>query len=121
MSERSSFIHQPELHLHPAMQAKLADLIVERVSGDDQARHILETHSEYLLLRVLRRIRETHMGRLDRSERQITPDDVMVYYFDPQLDGTTEVTEIPVNEFGDFLKPWPKGFFEERGKDLFGD
>lgn len=116
-----SFMHQPELHLHPAMQAKLADLFVERVSSDDQARHILETHSEYLLLRVLRRIRETHMGRLDRSERKITPDEVMIYYFDPQLDGTTEVTEIPVNEFGDFLKPWPKGFFEERGKDLFDE
>lgn len=129
MSTQGSFIQQPELHLHPAMQAKLADLFVARLHTKDvrhhgcsvSPRHIIETHSEYLLLRVLRRIRETHTGRHDHSDLAITPNDIAIYYFDPQLGGYTDITEIPVNEFGDFLKPWPKGFFEERGLDLFDE
>ncbi len=116
----STFFQQPELHLHPAMQCSLADVFVERVQ-DKSVRHILETHSEYMLLRPLRRIRETHTGKLQATNLSLRPSDVAVLYFEPMNDGATRVTEIVVNEYGDFLTPWPRGFFDERASELFDE
>jgi predicted ATPase len=50
-------VEQPELHVHPALQARLGDLFVEASSS---RAFLIETHSEHLILRLLRRIRETH-------------------------------------------------------------
>ena len=52
-------MEQPEIHLHPALQAELGDVFIESALGDNKNRFILETHSEHLILRILRRIRET--------------------------------------------------------------
>lgn len=117
-----SFIQQPELHLHPALQSALGDIFVEAINKNDSCRHIIETHSDYLLLRCLRRIRETSNGRIsERSKLKLKPTDVSVLYFDPQLDGTTKVKTIRVSTQGDFIDRWPRGFFEERGKDIFDE
>ena len=56
------FVQQPELHLHPKLQAQLADVFVEITSKniDGYILHpcfIIESHSEHFLLRLLRRIR----------------------------------------------------------------
>ena len=54
-------VEQPEIHLHPALQADMADLFIDVVKS--LARQVIvETHSEHLLLRVRRRIAE---GRID--------------------------------------------------------
>ncbi|WP_369798973.1 hypothetical protein [Caenimonas sp. SL110] len=116
-----SFSQQPELHLHPALQSALGDVLVERAQHP-LFRHVVETHSEYVLLRCLRRIRETSQGRRPTaSGMALKPDQICVLYFDPQPDGATRVREIRVSSEGDFIDHWPRGFFEERGKELFDE
>jgi AAA15 family ATPase/GTPase len=57
-------MEQPEIHLHPALQAELGDVFIESALGPRGNTFILETHSEHLILRLLRRIRETTNGEL---------------------------------------------------------
>jgi hypothetical protein len=116
-----SFSQQPELHLHPAMQSALGDIYIERTGTDDE-RHLIESHSEYILLRCLRRIRETGAGKhLPGDPVALGPDQISILYFDPQQNGTTKIRKIRVTKDGEFIDRWPKGFFEERGKDLFDE
>lgn len=49
-------VQQPELHLHPDAQAALADFFIYLASFGVSS--IVETHSEYLLLRLRRRLAE---------------------------------------------------------------
>ena len=101
-------VEQPELHLHPAMQSRLADVFIDQSTGGNRAQFLIETHSESLMLRILRRIRE---GRLP-------PDDVQVLYVDQDETGTSVVTELPISADGEFMTRWPKGFFDERLEEL---
>ena len=112
------FIQQPELHLHPALQSALADVFIRQIKAT-VGPSIIETHSEHLLLRVLRRIRETTAGKLLDESLSLSVDEVSVYYFDPQVSGETRVIRIHLTPTGDFRNRWPKGFFEERSTDLF--
>jgi predicted ATPase len=84
--------------------------------SDDQA--IIETHSEHLLLRILRRIRETTNKELPEGAPAMNPDGVAVYYFKSSPQGI-EANRLRINEEGEFLDPWPDGFFEERIGELF--
>ena len=104
-------IEQPETHLHPRLQARLADLFIASSSGEGQSNQIIvETHSEHLMLRVQRRIRE---GAL-------SPENVAVLYVDQDPTGRAEVLRIRLSEDGEFLDEWPAGFFEERLDEIFG-
>ena len=114
-------IEQPELHLHPALQAELGDVFIESTLGMKRRKRrtlLLETHSEHLILRILRRIRETTDGELPEDKIPVHPDDVAVLYVEPSRDGAV-VTEIPITPDGDFEQRWPRGFFPERAKELF--
>ena len=51
-------VEQPEIHLHPKLQANIADLMIETSTGKDRKQWIVETHSELLIRRIQRRIRE---------------------------------------------------------------
>lgn len=111
-------IEQPEIHLHPALQADLGDVFIQSALGKAKNSFLLETHSEHLLLRIMRRIRETSAGKLPEGCAPITPDDVMVLFVVP--DGTRSIIhEMPINKQGDLIKPWPGGFFEEDFQELF--
>jgi len=110
-------IEQPELHLHPALQAEMGDLFINSALGEQKNKFIVETHSEHLILRILRRIRETSEKSLSEGIIGIKPDDLAVLYVQPGKNGS-EVIEIPVTEDGDFAKKWPNGFFAERAKEL---
>ncbi|NQT71106.1 MAG: AAA family ATPase, partial [Desulfobacteraceae bacterium] len=57
--EKIIAIEQPEIHLHPALQAELGDVFIESALGESQNKFIIETHSEHLILRLLKRIRQT--------------------------------------------------------------
>lgn len=113
-------IEQPEMHLHPAMQAELGDVFIESALGERKNTFLLETHSEHLILRILRRIRETTAEGEPGKEGlpAIRPEDVSVVYVQPGPKGA-EVIELPVTPEGDFSRPWPKGFFAERAAELF--
>ena len=119
-------IEQPELHLHPALQAKLGDVFIESALGENKNTFLLETHSEHLILRILRRIRETTAGEVanwpealrEACPNGIRPEDVAVLYVEPGEDGA-KVIELPVDANGEFTCDWPGGFFEERMNELF--
>jgi predicted ATPase len=112
-------VQQPELHLHPRLQAAMADIFVDRMSSDKNWQAIIETHSENFLLRLLKKVRSTGQGKQQLST--LTPDDVAIYYFDPQMAGGTIVTKQLLTPLGDFYSEWPKGFFSERYEDLFDE
>ncbi len=77
---------------------------------------LIETHSEHLLLRLLRRVRETTEG--EQTEHPLTPDDLSVIYVRSTPEGV-EFIPISVTEDGDFEVLWPEGFFDERVEELF--
>ena len=111
-------IEQPGIHLHPALKAEIGDLFIASALGENKNTFLIETHSEHLILRILRRIRETTDGELPADATPITPEQLAVLYVQPGKEGS-KVINIPVNENGEFDRPWPQGFFAERAKELF--
>jgi predicted ATPase len=111
-------IEQPELHLHPRLQSELADVFIESALGEQKNTFILETHSEHLLLRIMRRMRETYGGTLPEGCLPITPEDVCVLYVDP-VGASSIVQEMPLNPRGELVKAWPGEFFEEGLDEVF--
>ena len=111
-------IEQPEIHLHPALQAELGDVFLESALGGAGNTFIIETHSEHLLLRILRRIRETTDGELPQGVPDVHPEHVAVLYVQPGRENT-EILHIPVTADGEFERAWPNGFFAERAEELF--
>lgn len=116
-ASKFSIIEQPELHLHPKAQCELGDVFISAYSKGATA--LIESHSEHLLLRILRRIRETNKDYLIPKELKITPDCVSIYYFEPLPEGYTAVKKIRVDRHGELLDLWPGGFFSERDGELF--
>ena len=114
-----SWIEQPELHLHPAAQCGLGDVFIRAFNRRNFS--IVETHSEHLLLRVLRRIRESTAGKTADPELRCSPESVSVLYFNPQDDGSTTIHPLRVSRGGDFMDRWPAGFFDERERELFDE
>ncbi|NOY92019.1 MAG: DUF3696 domain-containing protein [Deltaproteobacteria bacterium] len=108
-------IEQPELHIHPRMQVVLGDLFLSQCS---ERQFLIETHSEHLMLRLLRRVRETSEGELPADVPEASVDTVAVYYVE-QDNGAVKLTELRISEDGDFADPWPQGFFAERRRELF--
>ena len=111
-------IEQPEIHLHPALQADLGDVFIQSALGGNENRFLIETHSEHLLLRVMRRMRETNDDRLPDGVPKITPKDVCILFVQPN--GTSSVIRhLELDEEGRLLDPWPGGFFEEGYRERF--
>ena len=116
-------IEQPELHVHPAIQIGLGDLFIHAVqpreSGVGAGKTLLvETHSEHIMLRLLRRIRETSENELPPGAPSLTADQVAVIYFEQAADAL-KLTSLRIAADGDFIDRWPRGFFAERVKELF--
>jgi len=114
-----TIVEQPELHLHPRAQCELGDVFLYAVNHERKL--IVESHSEHILLRVSRRIRETSRGTLVAPDLKLNADQVIVHYFRPNGDGTTTVFPIRFDRQGDFLDLWPDGFFAERGSEIFDE
>jgi predicted ATPase len=114
-----SWISQPELHLHPEAQCNMGDVLIRAFNRGKFS--VTETHSEHLLLRMLRRIRQTSNGTCPDAELKCLPEQVSVLYFEPTVDGCTRVRPLRVTRQGDFMDRWPSGFFEERGRELFDE
>lgn len=111
-------IEEPESHLHPKAQAELADVFIESaLSGENSNTFIIETHSETLLLRVLRRIRESS-SRNSSTRPKVTENDVSFIYIDPTKTGS-KITKVRIDKYGRILDNLPDGFFEEGFEELF--
>ena len=98
-------LEQPELHLNPGMQQKLADFLLVMAKTGRQI--IVETHSEYLITRLRRR------AATDSSDHKYFG---IIFAERNQEEGTSYRT-VNVNDQGD-LSEWPKGFFDHVAEDL---
>jgi hypothetical protein len=113
-----ALVEQPELHVHPAVQVGLGDLFIDAATRENGRRTMLvETHSEHLILRLLRRIRQTTEGELPEGTPPFTPEQLSVLYVESQPDGV-RILRLRVDADGDFKDRWPKGFFAERREEL---
>ncbi|MBM1311906.1 DUF3696 domain-containing protein [Sulfitobacter mediterraneus] len=116
-------IEQPELHIHPAIQVGVGDLFIhsvvpgERSFGSGKSL-LVETHSEHIMLRLLRRVRETTEGALPPRKHALKPDDLSVIYVE-NSEEEVHFRRLRVDRDGDFSDRWPDGFFEERAEELF--
>jgi predicted ATPase len=104
-------MEQPEIHLHPSVQAALADLFVEAVHAweDGHARNIqllIESHSEHFLRRLQRRI----------AEEAIDRDSVAIYVCRSTSSGSV-IDPLDVDLYGNITN-WPDSFFGDEVEDL---
>ncbi|GAA4888424.1 DUF3696 domain-containing protein [Ferrimonas pelagia] len=106
---------QPELHVHPKSQVALGDLLTQT---DGVNNYLIETHSEHLILRLLRRIRETSNGELEEGLSSVSIQDVSIVYLESTDNGVV-ARRTSLSEDGDLTEDWPQGFFEERDGELF--
>ena len=112
------FIEQPELHLHPKIQAELADEFIQSYKKRDNE-FMIETHSEHLLLRIMKRMRHTAEDKRDRDKSlDLTPDDICLLYIDANND-SAYIKELRLSKKGKLLDHWPGGFFEEGYQERF--
>src|SRR5262249_19632129 len=109
-------IEQPELHVHPAIQVQLGDLFISQIAAGKT--FIIETHSEHLLLRIMRRIRETSSQAVLEERQRLKAEEVAVLFVETAYEQSL-VREMPLNEQGQLVKAWPGGFFEEGLEELF--
>lgn len=98
-------IEQPELHLHPAMQAKLAESFIACLTLAKENGYalqlILETHSETMI---------NYFGRAI-AKGKLKADDIAVILFDRNEDTNQTVTSISSYDNDGYLTNWPIGFF----------
>ena len=121
--DRTLIYKQPEVHLHPKLQSKVADCFVEMINRKRDSifgRNIrlIETHSEHFVLRILKRLRDSFADELFHSSLTVYPKDLAILYFQPDID-KSNIFQIRVTESGGFIDKWPDGFFDERDEDLW--
>ncbi len=111
-------IEQPEIHLHPSMQSKLADLFIE-IINKRKINLIIETHSEYFLNRLKLRLIQTKNDSNDIEKiEKITNDKINIYFF--QEDKEKKWTDVQKVKIHDFWKiDFPKWFKEDEIDDSF--
>lgn len=97
-------LEQPEIHLHPSVQAGLADVIIEAAKSRS-VQIIVESHSEHLLRRIQRNIAEEKIENKDTA-----------LYFCGMDRGASRLTSLSVDVFGT-IENWPAEFFG----DEFGE
>jgi predicted ATPase len=95
---------QPEIHLHPSVEAGLADVFIDAVKTRN-IQIILESHGEHLLTRLQRRM----------AEEEIDSSDVALYFCERGEKEST-IRTLNLDEYGNITN-WPKGFFG----DEFGE
>ncbi len=104
--ENSTIIlEQPEIHLHPKVQSDLADVLIDVVKNRN-VQIILESHSEHLLLRLMRRM----------AEEDISADDTALYFCQIN-DGTSEIERLKIDQYGN-ISNWPQDFFGDSTGEL---
>jgi hypothetical protein len=97
-------LEQPEIHLHPSVQAGLADVFIDAFQKRG-VQILLESHSEHLLRRLQRRV----------AEEVLKPADMSLYFCTAE-DGESQTRALEMDLFGN-IQNWPKDFFG----DEFGE
>jgi predicted ATPase len=99
---------QPEIHLHPSVQAGLADIFIEVIKTRN-IQIIIESHSEHLLRRLQRRMAEEKDG--------FTNDDAAMYFCKMNDQGDSELVTLDIDDYGNICN-YPEGFFGDEMGDL---
>lgn len=94
-------LEQPELHLHPKVQTRLADFFVAMNALGKQC--LIETHSEYLINRL--------RYLVAKSESSKVAKDTMIYFVEKEA-GHSKYRPVTINKYG-VIEDWPEGFFDE--------
>jgi predicted ATPase len=98
-------LEQPELHLNPSIQQKLAEFLLEMSRVDRQI--LVETHSEYFVTRLrLLQARDENMGKF-----------IKLLFVEKSKTLGTQYREVETNSYGE-IQEWPKGFFDQASNDL---
>jgi predicted ATPase len=105
-------VEQPEVHIHPKLQAELGSLFSACIKEPYNNSFLVETHSENLILRLQKLIKK----------KELSNEDVGVYFIDKSSNPEIGSTILPLrlDEEGDFMDRWPKGFFEESIQEVLG-
>ena len=98
-------LEQPGIHLHPKVQSRLADLLIEVVT-ERNLQVLVESHSEHLLTRL----------QLAIAEERICADETALYFCENR-DGVSEIKPLELDELGN-IKNWPPDFFGTVRGDL---
>jgi len=99
-------LEQPEIHLHPVVQAGLADVLIDATKTRN-VQIIVESHSEHLLRRLQRRI----------AEEKVPASDVALYFCSMSGNGVSALTTLHLDEYGN-ISNWPQGFFGDEMGEL---
>jgi predicted ATPase len=107
------WMEQPEIHLHPQVQANLADVFIDAIHAREKGENrdvqlIVESHSEHLLNRLQLRI----------AERRLKPEEVAIYFCSHGRKGA-RMERLEVNEDGE-ISNWPEDFFGDEMADIAG-
>lgn len=105
LQKNTFIIEQPELHLHPAAQAELANLFVKSVNFSKSRRILVETHSEHLIRKIQVLIADPDVP--------IESDQIAFYYVEKDEKGNSYVKKMEINKNGQFEEAWPSGFFDK--------
>ena len=97
-------IENPEAHLHPRGQTKLAELTARAVQAGVQV--FVETHSDHFVDGV----------RIAVRDRLLAPADAALHYFE-RRDGRVAVSSPAIDADGR-LSHWPAGFFDQHDENL---
>jgi predicted ATPase len=95
-------IEQPELHLHPKMQSRLADFFIAASLSGRQC--LIETHSEHIVNQLCYRYASTVNDDILKDKSKI--------YFVEKHEGTSSFRSIDIDRYG-ALSDWPEDFFDE--------
>jgi predicted ATPase len=98
-------LEQPELHLNPSIQQKLAEFLLNMSRAERQI--VVETHSEYMVTRL----------RLLQAKDSKLKSFVKLLFVEKSADLGTQYREVVSNSFGEILE-WPKGFFDQASNDV---
>ena len=105
------WMEQPEIHLHPQVQAELADVFISAVQARENGKPrnvqlIVESHSEHFLTRLQRRVAEGVIGL-----------DEIAIYFCKRSETGAELEPLKLDLFGE-IENWPENFFGNEMADV---
>lgn len=109
-TETTLLIEQPELHLHPNAQTKLAEVIAD--ASNSGRRFLIETHSEHFV-RGLQLAVSNNTVNKGKIAYRLKPSDINFIYIPHS---PSKPHELILDKWGDFIEEWPSGFFDEAYK-----
>ena len=111
-------VEQPELHLHPRLQAHLANFMVATSKDEIGKRKqwLVETHSELLQLRL------SALIAAKEEDYKIDAADVSILFVSPPNDHDrykgSSIKDLKALDDGELDEEWPSGFFDEATEEL---